>query len=236
MILQQKNYDFNNNNIKLGMNVAYRYWQKINKYPNIYISLDDILTNYHADNIHKMIIEKKCEIFILHERYFLKYPDDENKYNVFNYKTLNEQLYLLNSSGHITTGIMSIRLCISFGFKNINIYGMNGSYVNFLPESKEIEYNGKKYLKIIKEVKHNPNYFFDNYQQIGDEYNIPNNTNKTYNCNCMYHIHKFNNKNGGLVKEPLHKYAKDVLFFDLKRFFINYKYEEIENGNILKIL
>ena len=54
-----KNYDFSNDNIKIGMNSAYRYWEKHNTYPDIYVSLDKILTKYHAAEIHNLIMEKK---------------------------------------------------------------------------------------------------------------------------------------------------------------------------------
>lgn len=231
-----QSYDFNNKKIKLGMNVAYRYWEKINIYPNIYVSLDDVLTPYHADNIHKLIQSKKIDIFVLHEKYFDIYPNDEYLENVFNYSILKSELYLLNSSPHITTGLFSIRLVLSMGFKTLNIYGMSGKYVNFLPESEQVTNNGKTVLKIIKEIKNNPNYFFDEYQKIGDIYNIPNNTNKVYKCVCDFHKHVHKCETGGDVKEPLHIYSYDVLFFDLSRFEVKHKYEVKDDMKVLQIL
>ena len=229
-------YDFNNKRIKLGMNVAYRYWEKINKYPNIYVSLDDVLTPYHAENIHMLIESKKIDIFVLHEKYFDIYPNDAYLQNVFNYSILKPELYLLNSSPHITTGLFSIRLVLSMGFKTLNIYGMSGKYVNFLPESEQVIHNGKNVLKIKTEIKNNPNYFFDEYQKIGDIYNIPNNTNKVYKCICNYHKYVHKCDTGGDVKEPLHIYSYDVLFFDLNRFEVKYKYDVKDSLKVLQIL
>jgi len=226
-----KTYDFHNTKIKLGMNAAYRYWEKHNVYPYIYIGLDDIVTAYHADNIHNLIIKHKVKIFILNENYFEKYPNDIKLDYVFNFSQLNEEHFLLNSSSHVTTGIFSIRLAICMGFKKINIFGMSGNYINVLPESEEIKFNDKQILKIVKPVDKNPNYFFDDYQLVGDVYNIPNNSNK-YTCKCSYHCNKGSSTNGAIVNESLHTYVYDVLFYDLTRFNIKYKYE----NNVFTIL
>ena len=48
---------------------------------------------------------------------------------------------------------------------------MDCKYVQFLPECEK-QKDGS--LKIVKRIKHNPNYYFDDYQQVGDLYNPPN--------------------------------------------------------------
>lgn len=207
------------NTPKLGMNVAYRYWEKHNCYPEIYVSLDDVLTKYHADNIHNMIINNNCKMFILHHTYFEKYPEDIQIEYVYNYDFLKNNIYILNSSPHITTGIMSVRLAIAMGFKHIIINGMDGEYINYLPETEKIEYNGKTVLRIKEKVISNPNYFFNEYQQKGDLYNIPN-MERQYICNCNFHKKT-------LVDKPLHSYVKNVLKFDLE--FYGIEYDWIEN-------
>jgi hypothetical protein len=211
-----KNYNFKNNNIKIGMNVAFRFWEKNNVYPNIYVSLDKVVTKYHANSIHNLILNSPIEIFILDDSYFENYPDDIFLDKVYNNSMLEKTFYLINKY-HITTGLFSVRCALIMGFKYLNIYGMEGNYINFIEESEKLKVNNKTILRIKNVVEKNPNYFFDYYQQIGDLYNIPNND-KEYKCMCDYH-------NGFIVKEKLHKYCWNLLFFDLKKFGINYVFD-----------
>lgn len=199
-------------NPRIGMNLAYRYWRENNCFPEIYISLDDVVTPHHSDDIHDMIENNKCKLFILHTNYFVKYPDDESKSYVFNFDFLKNNIYLLNSSPHITTGIMSVRLAIIMGFKNININGMDGNYINYLPEIEKKTHSDykKNILYVKRNIDKNPNYFFDYYQQVGDIFNIPN-PEKSYFCKCSYH-------NGSFTNQPLHIYVKNILIHDLNTF------------------
>ena len=48
---------------------------------------------------------------------------------------------------------------------------MDCQYREFLPECVKLK-NGA--LKIIKPIKDNPNYYFNDYQRVGDIYNVPN--------------------------------------------------------------
>jgi hypothetical protein len=50
------------------------------------------------------------------------------------------------------------------------IIGVDNDYIEILPET-EVQENGT--LIIVKEIKNNPNYFFDSYQMEGDVYNKP---------------------------------------------------------------
>ena len=53
----------------------------------------------------------------------------------------------------------------------IHLLGMDCKYQEFLPECEKLE-DGT--LKIIEKIKDNPNYFWNDYQQLGDIYNPPN--------------------------------------------------------------
>lgn len=222
-----KNYNFENSNIKLGMNVAYRYWNKHGIYPDIYIALDKVVTKFHAKEIHDLIQKCKIKLFILSETYFEVYPNDIYLENVYNFNLIKSSHYLLDSN-HITTGMMSIRLSLILGFKKLNIYGINDSkYVNYIPECKEIMLGKLKVLKIVKTIRDNPNYFFNEYQKVGDVYNIPNRE-KTFFCKCNYHKKSFESR-------PLHEYVWEVLFFHLKFYKIKYNFEVNQNKKILTI-
>ena len=64
---------------------------------------------------------------------------------------------------------------------DIHILGMDCNYVEMIPECEELE-DGT--LKITKTPApgSNPNYFFDDYQRVGDIYNKPNGQKKTSNA------------------------------------------------------
>lgn len=68
------------------------------------------------------------------------------------------------------------------GYKNIYILGIDCKYINHIPESQSI---GGAGLKIVKKVDHNPNYFFDDYQQVGDLYHVANPCNKDLHGQTM---------------------------------------------------
>ena len=49
----------------IGLNAAYRYWEKINWYPTYYCCLDPELINTHHKNIYDMIVNKKIKKMFL---------------------------------------------------------------------------------------------------------------------------------------------------------------------------
>ena len=88
------------------------------------------------------------------------------------------------------TGTFAITKAIELGYKNIHLVGMGGRYVEKIPESKPIRNSLRYYFKgyhklplhkewkkdirlITRTVNSNPNYFVDNYQQVGDIYSLP---------------------------------------------------------------
>ena len=60
------------------------------------------------------------------------------------------------------------------GYKKIVLLGCDCNYVEKIDEAISYDVNAPHKLKINKDVKTNPNYWFDNYQQVGDCFNLPN--------------------------------------------------------------
>lgn len=167
----------------IGMNVAYRFWYKINWFPTYYCCLDKIVIKHHAENIFNMINQNKIQKFFLTKSILDVYKNLE-----FNNKIIwLEDLQLKNEHfdcPHVTTGSGAIRFCKYLEYDKLIIYGIDSNYINFIPESKRLT---KNILIITETPKNNPNYFFDEYQQKGDLYQIPNKKNITYKCNCKFH-------------------------------------------------
>ena len=71
----------------------------------------------------------------------------------------------------ITTGSFSALLGVMLGYKEIRLLGIDLDYIEIVDGAKRLE--GIQ-LEITETPDNNPNYFFDDYQQKGDRYNIPN--------------------------------------------------------------
>src|SRR3546814_10604371 len=64
----------------------------------------------------------------------------------------------------ITTGSFSLLFAICLGYRDVFLMGVDLDYVEKLPEA---ELKGGRVLEIKSDPEDNPNYFFDDYQQIG---------------------------------------------------------------------
>ena len=61
------------------------------------------------------------------------------------------------------------QVAVCLGYKKIILLGEDCNYVEIIPEAKRIS----NHLKIETLPDSNPNYWFDDYQQPGDQYNVP---------------------------------------------------------------
>ena len=173
-----KGFDFNYLKDKewVGCCLAYRYWNKVNIYPQHYVNVDSVVIKKNIDDIMFLIKNKKCANFILCKS-VLEYCDEIKEYcgkddspvkflqdlkNI----PLSPFKYLVDwCSGSVS--VLWAYLCKK---DKINILGMDCKYIEAIPECIQLnDYT----LKIIEPVKDNPNYFFDDYQQVGDIYNSP---------------------------------------------------------------
>lgn len=153
----------------IGMNAAYRYWDKIGWYPTYYCCLDFMLIQTHHQEI-KRLYEKGLIKKILVRSSFLQYhPEYKNDPNVQIWENLFHHICFRNHC--VTTGSHSIRWAAYLGYKDIYILGIDAKYQEFIPESEKI---AKIQLRVKETPKYNPNYFFDDYQRAGDVYHQPN--------------------------------------------------------------
>ena len=78
----------------------------------------------------------------------------------------------------VTTGSHALLLGVAMGYRRIKILGVDGRYVEVLPEADRLQ--GTE-LELRATPAANPNYFFAGYQQQGDRYNLPN---PRLTCTC----------------------------------------------------
>ena len=172
-----KDFDFNYLKDKkwIGTCLGFRHWDIINIYPTHYVCVDNVVCNHHRKKILEMVKEKKCESFLICGSLFQSDIGEElKKYNnviPFQHFMLAEQnpfRYLID----YCTGSSAVLYGYCLDFDIINLLGMDCKYVEFIPECIKNEKDNT--LTILETPKENPNYYFNEYQQVGDIYNKPN--------------------------------------------------------------
>lgn len=169
--LRDVDFDMLNDFDTYGLNSAYRAYERMNWYPKYFGCFDYVVTNCHRESFKNLVETSPIERFFfleqLHEsprvqKVWLmpygksdKLPQDEADF------------YYFNDGG--SSGANASQTTICMGYEKIILVGVDCSYVEFLPET---EHKGTN-LRIGKTPEKNPNYWFDDYQQEGDEYNIP---------------------------------------------------------------
>ena len=157
----------------LGMNVAYRHWDRINWYPTYYACMDKVVIMSHADEIVRLIRERKTNgirRFFLREVLAEAHPEIRECPAVVILEDVQKSYSALGVTG-ITTGNFSALFGATMGYKKILLLGVDCNYVE---QIKEAVPAGETRLEMTSTPASNPNYFFDDYQQSGDLYNIPN--------------------------------------------------------------
>ena len=169
-----KDFDFSffKDKKTVGTCLAFRHWEKIDWYPDFYCCVDEYVLKSNLESIKNMIINKKCEAFLLDSSIIQHWEDILQYSNVMFIQQLkmsenNPFRYLVDWC----SGTSALLFAYVLGFNKLNLLGCDCVYKEFLPECEKQE---DESLKIVKEITENPNYYFDDYQRVGDIYNPPN--------------------------------------------------------------
>jgi len=154
-----------------GMNVAYRHWSRIGWFPTHYSCLDEVVGMHHQSAIAEMIARAGNGA---PSRYFLRRNVIEHlgfgdNPRVVNFDDLADSHGAL-SRQPVTTGSHTLIWAVTLGYRQIFLLGADSNYVEVVAGAEFVE---KTVLRIVREAE-NPNYYFDDYQQPGDRYNLPN--------------------------------------------------------------
>lgn len=156
----------------VGMNSAYRLWDRISFRPTYYACLDSVVVISHADAIYSLVKEEKIERFLLRDDILEKHPDLKANPRITWFSDVyNDSSQTLFTTDWITTGSWSIRWMAYLGYQLIGCVGIDAKYQQVLNEAT---LKKDSTLEITTTPSYNPNYFFDDYQVQGDVYNIPN--------------------------------------------------------------
>lgn len=142
-----------------GMNAAYRYWRMIDWWPTYFACYDLVVIDSHLEEFKKLVKDPKVPI----KKFFFRSQIVEHQKCV---AVSNEEM----GEKIITTGTGVCRTAIKMGYDTLFLLGIDCNYVEIIPEAKKTQ---GRFLEIQKTPEYNPNYFFDDYQQKGDMYNVP---------------------------------------------------------------
>ena len=195
-----RGFDFHSlgNTDSIGMNVAFRHWHRIDWYPTYYTCLDTVMIETHKESIKDLIINfnDRIKLFFIRKRILDFYPELKNNSNIILFDDYLQSPYFSGISGLLTTGSFATLFVTMLGYRKIFLLGIDQNLIEQIPEAKHVQGH---VLELFKTPKHNPNYFFDDYQKKGERYNIPNST-----PNLHY-------KSWKTVKKRLEDYGVDVI-------------------------
>jgi glycosyltransferase involved in cell wall biosynthesis len=158
----------------IGMNAAYRYWDEQGWYPSYYCCMDTVVIMSHAAEIHRLITKAEIygiRLFFLRRIILERYPDLESNPRVLFLEDLRPLTPLFQVEP-VTTGSYSLLFMVFIGFRTLFLSGVDCNYVERV--AGVVDGGQQNKLIVVDEITSNPNYFFESYQQPGDEFNVPN--------------------------------------------------------------
>jgi hypothetical protein len=154
-----------------GLNSAYRVYEKLNWYPTYHGCFDYVVTDSHRDSFVKLINTGKIRTHF-HIR-DLSSKENFQFINLIPYNSSDKMNSCVDDFGNFhdngNSGANACSVGVCLGYKKIILLGVDCNYVEFIDGCKK---EGNK-LVMDKTPETNPNYWFDDYQQKGDEYNVP---------------------------------------------------------------
>ena len=154
-----------------GLNAAYRAYERLNWYPTYHGCFDYRVTDNHKESFINLIDNspiKKC--FYIRN---LSTAKTFQHVNLLEYGTTNkwnnstDDFANFHDNGNSGANASSVAACL--GYEKIILLGVDCNYVE-LVDGAERDGPG---LRMKETPAENPNYWFDDYQQAGDEYNVP---------------------------------------------------------------
>jgi hypothetical protein len=172
----------------VGMNAAYRHWYRIGWFPTFYACLDEVVVESHARQIIDLLEQERVQGAFLSGRFFELHPEFDNDERLLNLDTVSEHWFErrggsrgLRYTWHpsfatcyplaITTGAWATRWASFLGYEMAYLIGFDLSYSNNVNGSVGA---GGIRRRMDLTPSSNPNYFFDDYQQMGDEFQVAN--------------------------------------------------------------
>ncbi len=152
----------------IGCCLAFRHWDQIDCYPDIYVNVDKVVCK--NPEVIEFVKQKKCKVYLLSKAILEKVDLSHRDDIIYIEEIMMDCLSIFKYARNYCSGSAAVLLGLDL-FETIEIAGFDCDYVEILPECEELQ-DGT--LRIKTTPVDNPNYFFDDYQRKGDIYNVPN--------------------------------------------------------------
>ena len=178
-----KNLEFIKKHDTFGLNAAYRVYKKYNFYPTYFGCFDYVVNKSHKKSFEDLVLEDNDikEFYFIGDRMkrqnlFKESVYNNNKFKKFNFiptpvdsfsKMSNDFRAFFNAG---SSGGNALQIGIMKGYKRIVLLGCDCNYVE---EIEGVKKHINHVLELKKNLKHNPNYWFADYQKKGDMFNPP---------------------------------------------------------------
>jgi hypothetical protein len=155
-----------------GLNSAYRAYRRMDWWPTYHGCFDYRVTDNHKKEFINLIDSKKIQ-----KHFYIRNISSASNFQFVNLlaygstdKTNNsiQDFNNFHDNGNSGANACSVGMCL--GYKKIILLGVDCNYIEFVDGCKK---DGPGGLVMEKTPDKNPNYWFDDYQQKGDEYNVP---------------------------------------------------------------
>lgn len=173
----------------MGLNAAYRAYERMGFWPNYFGCFDALVCGHHSENFKNLVRDSEIERF-----FFINYNEEKKaifpepeiqespKFQRVNFveRTVPEKerndIISLSFDPFIdmlTSGSNSIQCALLMGYRKIILLGCDANYTEVIDGAKQEERN-KNRIYMDRTPEKNTNYWFDDYQQEGDRFNLPN--------------------------------------------------------------
>lgn len=154
----------------IGLNAAYRHWDTIGFRPTYYACLDTVVGLSHKAAIARLANEKDGpRQLLIRDNLFRELGAAAQQPHVLNFEWLSETFSLFEAYP-LTTGSHAALWAALLGYREIVVMGVDAAYVEEVKTARPVE-------GLVREVVNhgaNPNYYFDEYQKVGDRFHKPN--------------------------------------------------------------
>jgi len=175
-------------NHTFGLNAAYRAYEKYNFYPTYFGCFDYVVNDSHKEAFENLVLSDNP----IQEFYFTGNKEKQNLYSEtvrnsskfikFNFHTFHPDYFFQHKN--LTTdfnnyfdpgssGANATQIGIMKGYKKIVLLGCDCNYVEKIDGVELFSNEHKSGIELTKNLETNPNYWFAEYQQKGDKFNLP---------------------------------------------------------------
>lgn len=175
------------NNHTFGLNAAYRAYDKYDFYPTYFGCFDYVVNKSHKEAFEELVLSNNPikQFFFIgsgvgQEKLYKQdvYNHDKFKQFRFNHVTIKDYNGISTSFEEYynpgSSGANAVQIGILLGYKKIVLLGCDCNYVEKIDGVEHYDKDKKNRIVLTKNIDNNPNYWFNEYQQKGDKFNIPN--------------------------------------------------------------